>query len=263
MQKFHPAVLLLAAALLQPAAVSAEEEQICPPCNATLYYSVGTAIIHLDRSCIGGTLFIRRDIQEGNYTYYEYSPSLIEEAVLYCPLIEGEYELEITLPSDRMQSSDDPASTDARTDSYTLSFMIQDPDMDPTQSFAHTVAEFWITNDTELMNDLYSAEEPVLEDTTIHEVQRLTMARRNFQAGDVERNGSLEPADASAILNYIAVTGSGEKSKLTPMQEAEADLNRNGVVDTADASLILVYITECAANGYSGDIIRYIKENQR
>lgn len=57
--------------------------------------------------------------------------------------------------------------------------------------------------------------------------------------GDVNMDGEITAADASAILRYIV-----ELEQLSSAQKRAADTNKNGIIDSADAADILRYIVK-------------------
>lgn len=245
--------LLAAVLLLQPLPAAAEEELIMPPCETMLYYSVGTVNIHFDQNCNGGTLTLSRLQPEGEFIYYTYDPRLISEAQMRCELIEGDYKLEITLPSpDNSGYISYPP----------FSFTIADPDMDETQSFDRTQVDLFITADAQAEEHTLVTEDAILANRIIYEEQQLTLARRSFLSGDMMQDGKVDAADAAALLVLASQLGSGEAVSLSAMEEIEADVNGDGNIDAADAADVLMYSAACAADGFSGDIADYLKQNR-
>ncbi|MBQ2265387.1 MAG: dockerin type I repeat-containing protein [Oscillospiraceae bacterium] len=67
--------------------------------------------------------------------------------------------------------------------------------------------------------------------------------------GDVDRNGSINAADAALLLKAASAVGSGGASGLTQEQETAADVNRDGTFDAVDAALILQYAAYLGSGG--------------
>lgn len=245
--------LLAAVLLLQPLSAAAEEELILPPCETVLYYSVGTVNIHFDQNCNGGTLSLSRLQPEGEFLYYTYDPILISEAQMRCELIEGDYQLEITLPSPEHSGfiSYPP-----------FTFTIADPDMDEMQSFDSTEVNLFITADENAAEHTLVKEDTILANRVIQEEQHLTLARRSFLSGDLQHDGKVDASDAAEVLMIASVSGSGGEITLSAMQTTECDVNGDGRIDALDAADILQYSAECAVGGFSGDIADFLKQNR-
>ena len=62
-----------------------------------------------------------------------------------------------------------------------------------------------------------------------------------FMIGDINCDGAVDSADASAVLAAYACVSSGKESPFYSYQQSAADLNGDNNVDTVDASLILSY----------------------
>lgn len=243
--------LLLSAALLplHTVTASASEIIITPPCETTLYYSVGTLEIHFNRHYNGATLSVYRAQPEGEFLYYTHSISLTDQAVLQCELIEGDYKLEIIAPS---------ADGKEYTAFAPIHFTIQDPDMDETQSFDKTAVNVTLACDASLDSNTLVTEEPVLSDRIIYSSAKFTMARREFIAGDISGEGTVNASDAARILIDAALVGSGSDSTFTALQHVEADLNGDGHVNAVDAAIVLQYAAAHAAGNFSGDALEYL-----
>lgn len=67
--------------------------------------------------------------------------------------------------------------------------------------------------------------------------------------GDINRDGSVNAADAAMLLTAAAKAGSGNDSGLSAEQEQDADVNGSGSFDAADAALILSYAAYCGTGG--------------
>lgn len=245
--------LLAAVLLLQPLSAAAEEELVLPPCKTTLYYSVGTVNIHFDQNCNGGTFSLSRLQPEGEFLYYTYDPRLISEAQMRCELIEGDYQLEIMLPS---------AEHSGFISYPPISFSIADPDMDEAQSFDRTEVDLFITADENAKEHVLEAEDIILANRVIHKEQSLTLARRAFLGGDMQHDGKVDASDAAELLVLASQLGSGDDITLSAMQQTEADVNSDGSINAADAADVLMYSAACAADGFAGDISDFLKQNR-
>ncbi len=248
----HPRLLsLLLTAMLLPIhtmTVSAAETIITPPCETTLYYSVGTLKVHFDRNYNGATLSVYRVQPEGEFLYYTHDVRLTDQAVLQCELIEGDYKLEIIVPSADGKEYHSFAP---------ISFTIQDPDMDKTQSFDQTTVSLTLACDASLDSNMLTESKPVLTDRVIHSSAKFTMARREFIAGDMSGEGNVNASDAALILIDAALVGSGGDSAFTALQHAEADLNNDGYTNAVDAAIVLQYAANHAAGNFSEDALAY------
>ncbi len=69
--------------------------------------------------------------------------------------------------------------------------------------------------------------------------------------GDVDEDGDIDAADASAILVAAANMGSGIESGLTNSQTLAGDIDGDGELSATDASYLLMY---CAEIGAGADI---------
>lgn len=87
----------------------------------------------------------------------------------------------------------------------------------------------------------------------------LTFHIASYTLGDVNNDGLIDPADASAVLveNAEAADGGGS---FTDTQKSAADVNGDGLVDSADASLILAYNAYCADSG-TLSIAEWVKQS--
>lgn len=229
--------------------VSAKETVITPPCETTLYYSVGTLEVHFDRHYNGATFSVYRSQPEGEFLYYTHDVCLTDQAVLQCELIEGDYKLEIIVPS---------ADGKEYTAFAPINFTIQDPDMDETQSFDRTAVSLTLTCDASLENNMLVTEETVLTDRVIHTSANFTMARRAFVAGDISGEGNVNASDAARILIDAALVGAGGDSTLTALQRVESDLNGDGYVNAVDAAIVLQYAADHAAGNFYDDALAYV-----
>ena len=68
-----------------------------------------------------------------------------------------------------------------------------------------------------------------------------TPAKNDFKLGDVDHDGNVNAADASAVLQHYAATSTGKKGSFTKEQLIIADVNKDGEVNAIDASHILSY----------------------
>lgn len=239
--------ILLTACLL-PLHAGAEENVIYPPYQGDYFYECGMAVIHFDQQFTGCTINLIRSQEEGTFLHYTYEPSLFEEGELHCPLMAGDYLLELIMPSD----------TGTGIVSYQLPFVIYDPEDDASQSFTYMQADITLSHDPKAEKDTLHSEEPVLTDSTVYASHSLTVARRDFMVGDMQSDGMIDTSDASEILIAIAEMGAGTDSRLTAMQLKEADVNGDGILSTSDASLILVYIAEAGVDPTVGTLTDYL-----
>ncbi len=67
--------------------------------------------------------------------------------------------------------------------------------------------------------------------------------------GDVDLNGTINAADAAALLKAASLAGSGGASGLTADQETAADVNKDGTLNAVDAALILQYAAYVGSGG--------------
>lgn len=70
-----------------------------------------------------------------------------------------------------------------------------------------------------------------------------------YDSGDINRDGSVNAIDASAVLSAYALIATSKDSGLSEAQEAAADVNNDGVINAIDASLILTYYAYSATGG--------------
>lgn len=82
-----------------------------------------------------------------------------------------------------------------------------------------------------------------------------------FLIGDVNGDGVVDEADASAVLSAYAETSSGKESFLYSFKMSAADLNGDGVIDAVDASLILSYCGFYAAAAEQAIFTELVVEN--
>ena len=68
-----------------------------------------------------------------------------------------------------------------------------------------------------------------------------TPAKNDYKLGDVDHDGNVNAADASAVLQHYAATSTGKKGSFTKEQLIIADVNKDGEVNAIDASHILSY----------------------
>ena len=68
-----------------------------------------------------------------------------------------------------------------------------------------------------------------------------TPAKNDYKLGDVDHDGNVNAADASAVLQHYAATSTGKKGSFTKEQLIIADVNKDGDVNAIDASHILSY----------------------
>ena len=68
-----------------------------------------------------------------------------------------------------------------------------------------------------------------------------TPAKNDYKLGDVDRDGNVNAADATAVLQHYAATSTGKNGIFTKEQLIIADVNKDGDVNAIDASHILSY----------------------
>lgn len=71
----------------------------------------------------------------------------------------------------------------------------------------------------------------------------------NADAGDVDKNGSIDALDASAVLTAYANSAVGKDTGLDSKAKKAADVNADGAIDALDASGILSYYAYKATGG--------------
>ena len=239
---------LIACAMLQPLCVGAE--QVVPDSAVELAYSVGELEIQFDRNCNGAIFSVYRIQPEGEFQYYSYQAKLADASELVCPLIEGNYQLTVSLPD-----TDAPGWT---TEVY--AFAIPDPDMDKTQSFDRTVQVYTFTTNPELTEDSLTETDLKNTDRTLYRSVQCTLARQDFMLGDVDGDCSVSIDDASIILAEIAGSLMGEPSHLTALQAVEGDVNGDGSIDTSDASEVLLFTATMLMGSFDGDMLDFERQ---
>ncbi len=80
--------------------------------------------------------------------------------------------------------------------------------------------------------------------------------------GDVDANGTVEIADATAALTIYACVGASVEPPITGVNAQTADGNKDGIVDLSDASLILSYYASVAARVFDGTFDEFVAQNQ-
>ena len=78
--------------------------------------------------------------------------------------------------------------------------------------------------------------------------------------GDVDANGTVDLADASAALGLYASEAAGSEPSVTGVNAQAADGNQDGKIDLADASDMLGYYAANAAGAFSGSFGDYIAQ---
>lgn len=71
---------------------------------------------------------------------------------------------------------------------------------------------------------------------------------------DVNEDGVITSADASAILDAAADIAAGEDTGLTPAQLRACDANLDGKITAADATLVLNFYSAVQNGDYEGDV---------
>ena len=82
-----------------------------------------------------------------------------------------------------------------------------------------------------------------------------------FMIGDIDGDGVVDAADASAVLAAYACTSAGQDSPLYSYQTSAADLNGDSAVDAVDASLILSYYAWASATDEGGIMTDFLEKN--
>ncbi len=230
--------------LLLPQPVSAETAVITPPCETTLYYSIGTVQLTLNNALSYSNIEIYRIQEEGEFRYYSYDCGLIEDTCLEFSLIEGDYILYLTTPSD----------LDAGTDIYEFNFTIEDPDLDSDLSFDSMLYRISLTCDPDSN----------LSSVTFSEAGRIryadavwTLPRQSFVHGDLYEDGEINANDATLLLLESAALGAGNPQSLTSLQIAEADVNMDGSMNASDATVILMYAASHSAGNFPGTLTEF------
>lgn len=254
-------------------AAASTEEYVTPECQKTLYYSVAELDVHFDRSYNGANISVYRTQEEGDFPYYSYDVRLMDETLMHCELIEGDYQMEITVPSsDGTEYISYPPITfsvkDPDVDKVivaadgSLSFIpyfAEDPEIDKAQSFDRTVLDYNLRNDPELTESQIERTPSELTGRTIYEGCVFTAAGLRFQEGDLNRDGSVNATDAAWILIAAAEMGAGKDSGLTALQLVEADLTGDGIVNASDSAVVLQYAADHGTGSFTGDVLLYAR----
>ena len=259
--RFLMPMLLSALLLVQPMHAAAMEEVILPACEYTLRYDVGALEVHFGRDLNGANITIYSIEQEGVFRYYSYDVRLADASMMHCDLKEGDYEMEITMPS--VDGTDFVSFPP-------FAFTMKDPDMDEKQSFDKMEMQYYLSVDPTLSEDVLKTEKETTEErkslsdpekTERWICQRVdfTAARRSYQAGDLNSDGTANASDAALALIAAACVGAGGESGLTAMQEVEADVTGDSIVNASDAALILLYSAGSSAGTFSGDMLEYAR----
>ncbi len=247
-----PLLLALGLSIPLPAAAAEEmEEAIYPPCQTVLYYTAGNIEMHLDSRFSYSSVEIYRSQQEGQFLYYDYDLGIANESCLYFPLIEGEYIVLLTVPT----------NLDSGTKTYSFSCTISDPDMDEEQAIDSSRHSIYLECDAEARADVTQTWEEGVVDRVVLSSTAFTMAGNGFSLGDLTHDGLVDATDTAHLLMDAALVGSGQSSQLTLLQQKEADLSLNGMHDATDGSMILKY-SACSASGeFQGSLLEYIQQS--
>lgn len=239
---------LVVCAMLQP--IHAKAERVIPDAAVELAYSVGELEIRFDRNYNGASFAVYRVLPEGEFQYYRYQARLADESELVCPLIEGDYQLAVTLPDEDTQGHT----------TKVYEFTIPDPDMDEMQSFDKTIQTYTFTTSPDIAEDVFCATE--LENTgrTLYRSVQCTLARRDFVLGDVNGDGLINVSDASAILYETTGRLMGVASLLTALQTVEGDVNGDGDINVTDAREVLVYSSIRLMEDLDGDLLDHERQ---
>ena len=260
-RRFGMPVLLSAVLLMQPMHAAAMEEVILPACETQLFYDTGALEVHFDRDLNGAMIAVYRIQEEGTFLYYSYDVRLASETMMHCDLIEGDYEMEITMPS-----ADGPDHISFPPFAFTM----KDPDMDVSQSFDKMEMQYYLSVDPSLKEDvLKTGEETAEERQSLTDPKKkerwicqrvdFTAARRSFRTGDLNGDGQVNASDAALTLIAAASIGASGESGLTSMQAVEADVTGDTLVNASDAALILVYAASHSAGSFNGDMLDFAR----
>lgn len=241
--------LLLAAAMLQPLPVRAEEVTVSPPYLGTAEFpDIGWVNIHLGRDFYGTDIEIFQSTLEGELLFYSYENHGEVDTVLRCRLREGNYRLVAAVPSAR----------EVGTEVHEYAFSIQDPDMDIEQRFDLTELHIYLAMDATLESDTAESGLPEIIDRVVTYPIHYTIAHPHLVLGDLDGDGDANAADSSMILVASTLVGTGHSSGLTGAQTIAADVDRSGDATATDASYILSYSTEKATGHFTGDLWSYV-----
>ncbi len=250
MKKYGFPCILLAASLLWhslPAAAQDDVLTLLPP--EQMPPAVGTISIATDRSLNGAKLSLYRVQPEGAFLYYSYDVTLCEALTVECPVWEGNYRLEVSLPSDATFEMVE----------YRYDLTIADPEMDPEQSFDTTYLTVVLDTDADAAEDTAVLSDPVTRERIIYAQHTYTFSRAEFVLGDLNGDGDVNAADAADLLISAAAAGGGTDPGLTSLQMACADLNGDGTYNSSDAADILTYAAAAAAGDFEGDALTYVR----
>ncbi len=85
--------------------------------------------------------------------------------------------------------------------------------------------------------------------STEHIGNAAAVAASAAELGDVDGSGTIDAADASAVLGDYSIVSTGGISKFTAAQKKSADINKDDTIDASDASLILAYYAYLSTGG--------------
>ncbi len=245
--------VLLAVGMLTALPAAAEETEeiaIYPTCQTTLFYSSGTLQIHLDSSFSYSTVSVYRSLQEGQFLYYQYAAELAQPSCLYFPLIEGDYIVLLTVPTDDA----------AGQQTFSFSCTMRDPDMDETLSFDSSCHEIYLSCDPEARADVTASWSDGVQDRVYMTATEFTMAGRGFTLGDVNHDDTVDAADAAILLADAARMGSGGASTFSAIRLREADVSLDGSHNAVDAAYILSYSASFASGVFTGTMEEYVRK---
>lgn len=130
----------------------------------------------------------------------------------------------------------------------------------------HTSA-YWIIDADELLGDALSGFvtlTAVSEITDAEEIDNQTviyLSRSDFDEnmlGDIDFNGLIDAADATAILKMYVQNIMGKQSEFTSAQAAKADVDNNGSISAEDATLVLRYYVKTLMSTDCGTLPEFV-----
>ncbi len=71
----------------------------------------------------------------------------------------------------------------------------------------------------------------------------------SFMLGDIDGDGKISAADATAALIEYSARSTGQPSTLDARQLKSADVNKDGTIDASDATRILIYYSALSTDG--------------
>ena len=84
------------------------------------------------------------------------------------------------------------------------------------------------------------------------EEQRKKLNKASVLLPDVDLNGTVDAADATAIVSAYSAISTGQDPGLTEEQLKRADADRSGAIEASDASLVMTFYNKLATGSYEG-----------